>query len=303
MIFPKDGGLNVISIANLKELGRMGEDGAAYGDDLILTDSTQNLTPFMEPCKVNGVVLLVCLEGSVVCDINLKRQVLRAGDMIVSFASNVLQVQTAEGFKVMGAVMSNDYLNKLRLDIGSKISLYLGFKSQSNVRMPAVEVEAFQMMFRLVIKALRDKRDDCESIVDALVLALCNSIISVVRTFGSQMAGAGGKALRSEVIFEKFMNCLVDHHVEQRGVAFYANKIGLSPNYLSLTVRAFSGRSAAEWINDYTINRAKVLLRFSDLSIQQVAAKLNFGSQSAFGKYFKQYAGVSPMKFRRGVVS
>lgn len=66
-------------------------------------------------------------------------------------------------------------------------------------------------------------------------------------------------------------------------------------------MRAFSGRSAAEWINEYAITEAKMMLRFSDLSIQQVAEKLNFPSQSAFGKYFKQYVGVSPKVFRRGV--
>ncbi|MBQ2321378.1 MAG: helix-turn-helix domain-containing protein, partial [Bacteroidales bacterium] len=60
-----------------------------------------------------------------------------------------------------------------------------------------------------------------------------------------------------------------------------------------------SKRSAAEWINEFAITEAKMLLRFSDMSVQQVAEKLNFSSQSAFGKYFKQYVGVSPKVFRR----
>ena len=68
---------------------------------------------------------------------------------------------------------------------------------------------------------------------------------------------------------------------------------------LEQTEKATSERSAAEWINEYTITEAKVLLRFSELSVQQVAEKLNFSSQSAFGKYFKQYVGTSPKTFRR----
>ena len=47
------------------------------------------------------------------------------------------------------------------------------------------------------------------------------------------------------------------------------------------------------------ITEAKQLLEGSDLSIKEIANQLNFPTQSFFGKYFKQYVGISPKEYRK----
>ena len=68
---------------------------------------------------------------------------------------------------------------------------------------------------------------------------------------------------------------------------------------MSLIIKEATGRTAAQWIDDYVIMAAKKLLRFSGKNIQQVAYELNFSNQSAFGKYFKRITGMSPTDFQR----
>jgi AraC-like DNA-binding protein len=46
------------------------------------------------------------------------------------------------------------------------------------------------------------------------------------------------------------------------------------------------------------VYEAKRLLKYSGLSIRDIALKLNFASQSFFGKYFKQRVGVSPSRYK-----
>lgn len=82
-------------------------------------------------------------------------------------------------------------------------------------------------------------------------------------------------------------------------VSFYAEKLFISPKYLSLIIKESIGRSAAEVIDEYVILEAKNLLRFSGKNIQQVAYELNFPNQSSFGKYFKHLTGMSPSEFQR----
>lgn len=55
---------------------------------------------------------------------------------------------------------------------------------------------------------------------------------------------------------------------------------------------------ALQWIVQMVITEAKQLLENSDLTIKEIATKLNFPTQSFFGKYFKQYVGVSPKEYR-----
>jgi len=81
-------------------------------------------------------------------------------------------------------------------------------------------------------------------------------------------------------------------------VEFYASKMGITPKYLSLILKKKSGRNASKLIDEAVVYEAKRLLKYSGLSIQEIATKLNFASQSFFGKYFKQRVGVSPSRYK-----
>ena len=86
----------------------------------------------------------------------------------------------------------------------------------------------------------------------------------------------------------------------ERGMQFYADKLCLTPKYLSKIVKEASGRSGPEWIDDFVILEAKNLLRYSDESIKEIAYKLNFPSASVFNKFFKAKTGLGPSDYRRG---
>ncbi len=99
----------------------------------------------------------------------------------------------------------------------------------------------------------------------------------------------------------EFIQLVHEYHRSERTVAFYADKLFISPKYLSLIIKETLGRSAAEIIDDYVILEAKNLLRFSGKNIQQVSYELNFPNQSSFGKYFKHLTGFSPSEYQRSV--
>ena len=75
--------------------------------------------------------------------------------------------------------------------------------------------------------------------------------------------------------------------------------IPASPKYLSSVVKEVSGKTAARWIDESVILEAKALLKYSGMSIQEIAYHLNFSTQSFFGKYFKQHTGTSPSRYKR----
>lgn len=103
---------------------------------------------------------------------------------------------------------------------------------------------------------------------------------------------------RCQQIFDKFITLLIRHHCSERSVKFYADKLHVSPKYLSFAVKEYSGKSALEWINEYVLLEAKMLLQDQDISIKEIAYSLNFATQSAFGKYFKQQIGIGPKEYR-----
>ena len=104
---------------------------------------------------------------------------------------------------------------------------------------------------------------------------------------------------RKTEVFESFLKTVATHYKQQRSVTFYADKLYLTPKYLSCVIKEISGKSAGEWIDEQVILAAKALLKSSNMTIQEISVELNFANQSFFGKYFKQHTGISPKAYRK----
>ena len=104
---------------------------------------------------------------------------------------------------------------------------------------------------------------------------------------------------RQEELFKRFIQLIHQHCLSQREVSFYAQKMFITPRYLSAIVQAVSGETAKNIIDKHVILEIKVLLESTDLSIQEIANRLQFPDQSFFGRYFKKHTGISPLYYRR----
>ena len=102
---------------------------------------------------------------------------------------------------------------------------------------------------------------------------------------------------RPQELFERFLALVQKHYTEERSIRFYADKLCLTPKYLSNAVHRVSGRHAGEWIKDYVLLEAKALLKSRQYTVQQVSEMLNFPNTSFFGKFFKKAVGCTPRTY------
>ena len=72
----------------------------------------------------------------------------------------------------------------------------------------------------------------------------------------------------------------------------------LIPKYLSATVKADSGRTAPEWIAEYVLMEARYYLKYTSLSVKEIAWRLHFANQMDFYRYFQRHAGMTPSAYR-----
>lgn len=104
---------------------------------------------------------------------------------------------------------------------------------------------------------------------------------------------------RQEELFRRFITLVNEHCKTQRTTTFYADRLCLSPRYLSTVIRDVSGRTVVEWVNQAVILEAKVLLKHSDLLTYQIADELHFPNPSFFSKFFKRMTGMTPQEYQR----
>lgn len=103
---------------------------------------------------------------------------------------------------------------------------------------------------------------------------------------------------RRQELFTRFISLVQQHASGEREVAFYAEQLCISTRYLSTIVHAISGHTAKEIIDHTVILEIKMLLRTTDLSVQEIAYRLRFPDQSYLGRFFRKHVGQSPSEFR-----
>lgn len=290
--------LNSISIRELrqKELGT----ASCYGNHIIITNHAERLEPFRYPCRTDAHLLLVCLDGSVDFSINLRRYCIGSNTVVVALAGDIIQIHHTDALEAYAVLLSTDYLDDLQIDFRQRSSFYLGTRRNAVAHVPRAELKALMPYYELLKENMEKHRQDTASILRGLVQAFSYTIISLMQLFREEEEAGTDVPTRNHLLFDKFMALLQLHHTQERSLSFYADRLCLTPNYLSGTIKEYSGKSASEWINEYVVLEAKILLKHTDLSVQEIAYRLNFTTQSAFGKYFKIQTGVGPKAYRQG---
>jgi AraC-like DNA-binding protein len=106
---------------------------------------------------------------------------------------------------------------------------------------------------------------------------------------------------RSDTIMKGFAELLTEHVRKEINVEFYAEKLCISKQYLSLIVKEKTQVSIGKIISIMRVEEASRLLRDPELTLQQIAEELSFSDQSSFGKFFKKHSGMTPMKYRQSL--
>ena len=96
------------------------------------------------------------------------------------------------------------------------------------------------------------------------------------------------------------MNLVRRYYAKEHQLAFYADKLCLTPKYLMSVVKKHMGYNPKKIINDALIADAKFQLETTDLCVKQICDNLYFPNPSFFGKFFKEHVGVTPKAYRDG---
>lgn len=283
-----------ISIERILQQGI--SDFIGFNNDILILNTLGEMQLFSHPSRLRATTVLVCLQGEIDCSINLRRFRITRNHLLVNFAGDIIQIHSTTQIAGYAIVLSEDYLQQLQLDFRLRAQSYIGLRRNGPIAVPFEELAALKPYYVLFKKNMEEGNAD---VVKSLTMALSHTILSMVRQYQPLVHAGGDKDVsRAQQIFDRFMSLLQAHHDKVRTLQFYADKMCLTPKYVSGMIKSYSGKAALEWINDYVVLEARMMLRYTQMSVQEISYSLNFPTQSAFGKYFKQQVGVSPRHYR-----
>lgn len=136
-----------------------------------------------------------------------------------------------------------------------------------------------------------------EEITGSLLrLFLCD----VWRVFSRMVETHADKGLPSRY-FTRFLVDIQQDCRTQRDVTWYAEKLGITPKYLTEVSKNATGRPAGYWIDYYTARVLRKELAAQDVSFSEIAKEMSFSSLPVFSRYVKRVLDCSPTEFRDSV--
>lgn len=276
---------------------------------LLTSDTFQILKEGQIISTFNKCGIFYCQRGSVEVSLEGCHYHIKPGDVYIYMASTLAHLlhksEDAEGIMV-----EVDFYYILPI-----VNKVINVESQLFMRKnPCVSLSDEQCAhFEYLLNNLWDRinAEDCQKenvqyqhlkleLIKSMGQTICYEILNMYFTNQPLQPLQQGK---KDVVFQNFMLSLFRFYRKERDVSFYARMQHITPRYFSAIIKEKTGDSALQWIVRMVITEAKQLLEESDLSIKEIADQLNFPTQSFFGKYFKQYVGVSPKEYRNNAAT
>lgn len=291
-----------ISSFALNELITMagGEKRPGIMGECIAANSASEMEIFRLPSRLNALIIGVGTEGETSLTSNLQEFRLKKDSLFIFSPKHILQVQSNNRFKAHLIVIAPDFLKRINIDTKRMMPLFLQFGSLPCMELTHAESQSLRSFISMVEQELKGSETDFSSeIIGGLIAATIYKVGDILTHYLTEHPEVDSPIHnRAEEYFRQFTELLGEHYKHERSVGFYARQLCITPKYLTTLIKRISGKSVSEWIDNYVILEAKTLLKYSNMSVQEIAYYLNFPNQSFFGSYFKRNAGMSPSQYK-----
>ena len=290
--------INSFTLAELIDLA--GEQRQGLMRECITASSDSQMQVFRFPCRIDAFIIGVGTEGETSVSFNLHEFKLKKDSIFIFTPKNVLQVNSQQYFKADVIAISPDFMRRINIDIKNMLPLFLKFVENPALTLTPEESRSMRGMIAQIERETRGPETHFSfDIVSGLIAATIYKVGDIMYHYLAEHPEEQNNSHnRAEEYFKQFTHLLGEHFREERSVGFYARQLCITPKYLTTLIKRISGQSVSEWIDNYVILEAKTLLKYSTMSIQEIAYYLNFPNQSFFGSYFKRNTGMSPSQYK-----
>lgn len=248
--------------------------------------------------------IFFCRQGEIELSLENKHYLIKHGDIYIYMASTLVHLlhksQDVEGIMVE---VDLDYIIPIANKV-MNVENQLFMRNNPCISLSEAQYTHLEQLFKQLEKRVKteklaemnlQRQHLTLELIKSMGQTLCYEVLNIYFTNHPLQPLPQTK---KDLVFQNFMLSLFRFYRKERDVTFYAKIQHIAPRYFSSIIKEKSGSNASQWIIQMVITEAKQLLEGSNLSIKEIATQLNFPTQSFFGKYFKQYVGISPKEYR-----
>lgn len=237
--------------------------------------------------------IMILTKGSANPTINLIPRHFEAGQAVFISHNSIMQISNYSSDIQGFGISLTDELASLAL--GNALPKMLdGHVRDFNYRLAPHELQQLTELHTLLYNTMQAHQRHSQ-----VILHLVSAFLWQTDQYWSQHESESRSSLtREQRLFTDFVRLVSQYAAQEHNIDFYAQRLFLSPRYMSTLVKQVSGKAAKQWIDDAIVTRIKVELRHSDKSAAQIADEMHFPNPSFFCKYFKRMTGMTTQEYR-----
>lgn len=254
---------------------------------------------FTKNVQTDAYVVILCTAGKAHCNIEGKEYDILPNDLVVShpnvFVSNAM---VSLEFRCLGVVLSPSYFESILLVGGNCWDISMAINRNPVLHLKEEDAEYGIFNFNVLKRKMQHTgqlhyAETLKLYLQCMIYDFYDMLIPYL-----QMPGLDVGYTSAENIFKRFLLMVNAESPRKREVGYYADRLCITPKYLSAICKKQSGKTAAEIITNMTVNYIRNMLESSDMTVKQIANATGFDNLSFFGKFVKRELGVSPRAVR-----
>ena len=259
------------------------------------TDKNEWL-PQGKTIKVDVDTIIFCRKGTANIEIDLIPYEIVANTQLIIIAGSIVHnISNSDDFKISYITFKHEVYDEATAQLEPSFTFFL--KEYHCVQLGEKRINKMNYL----VEAMEDfyyEKTNCFRIkifknnIQSFLLDVYDKTRTLFKIDKSEEVG------RREELFIKFIHLIHKYCPQQREVGFYAEKLYITSRYLSSITQNVADKSAKYIIDKHAIQRIKIMLKYSNMSIQDISYELNFPDQSFFSRYFKKHTGMSPLEYR-----
>lgn len=249
------------------------------------------------PIRLESYMVVLCLKGKGQVMLNNSPLEIKKNDLLICHPRTIVEhSMVSVDFECCGFCLSPNYANQITLIASGTWNFKMYIEEHPIISLSEEEGTVFYQYYSLLRSKLqgtphRHQKELIDALLQAFIYDFSDSLDRIVRLSPPVYNSA-------ENLFNQFINILSASYPKPRSVAFYADKLHVTPKYLSAICKKVSGNTASTLIEQYVMKDIQYLLKKTTKSIKEIVNELDFPSISFFGKYVKQHVGKSPKQYR-----
>ncbi|MDO4164722.1 MAG: helix-turn-helix domain-containing protein [Bacteroides sp.] len=269
--------------------------------DIMLIDDLKKIS-MKGSLQMDMIVVVICTEGKLQVDVNGRTFLMRKDDVIVCppnvYLDNYM-LSPDFNSKIIG--LSYTALQRM-LHISKDIwNMMLHLQKNPVFHLEPDHLVLVDNYYSLIAFKLRQtdavyQKEVMRALFQAVFYDLCSIIIPLM---AKEKEHVYADMKQGDWLVKRFLEEVAGSQGKERSVSAYADRLCVTPKYLSTVCKASTGKTALEWIHEYTTDVIVQQLKYSDKTVKEIVDELCFPNISFFGKFVKARLGVSPTEYRR----